>query len=264
MNAKVILTFLLFASIINLNISASVPSGNAKGMEIALKMKKASDGFIGEESSMKMVLIDAYKAKAVREMEGKILEIEGDGDKSLSTFLNPKDVKGTKMLTWSHKEEDDDQWLYLPVSKRLRRISSRSKSSSFMGSEFSYEDLGSQEIEKYNFEFIKEDKLNNETIWVLNRYPKSKSGYSKQVLYVSQSKLHPLKIEYFDRKDELLKVAQFSEYKEYEINNKKMYRAGQIHMVNVQTKKESIFTWESRKLGVQHSDRVFDKNTLKK
>ena len=263
MNIREIFTFTIGLLLVG-SINASVPKGNDKGLEIAKKMEKMGEGFVGENSEMKMVLIDAYKGKAIREMKGKVKEVQGDGDKSLFIFMNPKDVKGTKMLTWSHKEDDDDQWLYLPSSKRLRRISSRSKSSSFMGSEFTYEDLGSQEIEKYNFEFIKEEKLGDKKVSVVTRYPKSKSGYSKQVMYVDNNLYHPLKIEYYDRKNELLKVANFKPYKAYDVNGKKIYRTNEIHMVNVQTKKESIFTWLTRNVGTEHSSRTFDKSSLKK
>ena len=78
----------------------------------------------------------------------KTLESKGDGDKSLSLFDEPADVKGTSMLTYSHGLKPDDQWLYLPALKRVKRINSRNKSGPFMGSEFAFEDLGSQEVEK--------------------------------------------------------------------------------------------------------------------
>ena len=75
------------------------------------KSKKMNNGFVGEEGVMSLTLIEAHGTKTVRELEGKAKEIQEDGDKSISTFLNPKDVKGTKMLTWSHKNDDDQQWL---------------------------------------------------------------------------------------------------------------------------------------------------------
>lgn len=235
-----------------------------KGLEIAQKMQKANNGFVGEESLMEMVLIDAYGAKTTRIMKGMVMEVEGDGDKSISIFQNPKDVKGTKMLTHTHKEGDDDQWLYLPTVRRVKRITSSNKSSSFMGSEFSYEDLGSQEIEKYNYKWLNDIKIGKDAGWKVERVPKTKSGYSKMVMYVSQKLLNPVKIEYYDRKSELLKVAEFSNWKGYTVGGKKMWRSNKIHMKNVQTKKESIFEWKERKIGVKHKTREFNKNSLKR
>lgn len=235
----------------------------AKGLRLANEIEKKNNGFVGESSSMKLVLIDAHGTKTVREMKGRVMEVQGEGDKSLSTFLNPRDVKGTKMLTWSHKNDDDNQWLYLPSLRRVKRISSRNKSSSFMGSEFSYEDLGSQEVEKYTHKFLKNGKIDGKKIWVMERVPKKKSGYSKQVLYISPKYHGAIKSEYFDRKGELLKVAAFSDYKLFKVNGKNMWRAGKIHMKNVQTQKQSIFSVSSRKLGVSFRKDEFDKKSLR-
>lgn len=259
---KLTLLFTLFSFI---SFSQAKESPEAKGMRIAKEVEVKSNGFIGETTTMKMVLIDAYGAKTTRIMEGKVLEVKGDGDKSLSIFLNPKDVKGTKMLTHTHKSKDDSQWLYLPSLRRVKRISSSNKSSSFMGSEFSYEDLGSQELEKYNYKWLKDAKMGKKkkAIWVLERKPKIKSGYSKQIIYMSKKIHSPLKIEYFDRKSELLKTAVFTGYKTYKVKGKKIHRAGQIHMKNVQTKKESIFSWSSRKIGIKLPARMFKKTGLK-
>lgn len=254
---KLILLSMLFTQL------AFAESAEEKGLRIAQEMEKRNEGFVGESSKMEMVLVDAYGAKTVRLMDGKTKEIIGDGDKSLSVFLNPQDVKGTKMLTHSHKNDDDDQWLYLPSLRRVKRISSSSKSASFMGSEFSYEDLGSQEVEKYNYVFIKDETVGSDKTWVLERTPKKSSGYSKMKLWVSQTYYNPIKIEYFDRKNELLKVADFKDFKMYNVKNKKLYRASSIHMKNIQTKKESVITWSDRKLGVSFSDKDFAQERLK-
>jgi outer membrane lipoprotein-sorting protein len=252
----------LIMLLISLSVFAA-ETPEQKGLRIAKMLEKKNNGFVGETSRMKMVLIDAHGTKTIREMKGMVLEINGDGDKSLIKFLNPKDVKGTKMLTWSHKSDDDDQWLYLPSLRRVKRISSKNKSASFMGSEFSYEDLGSQEVEKYQYKFIKDSKWDGHDIWLMERTPKKKSGYSKQIMYMSKKLNSALKIEYFDRKKELLKVATFSGHKQFKVNKKSLWRSNKIHMRNVQTKKQSIFSWHHRKLGVSHSSADFEKRTLK-
>lgn len=257
---------LIFTWLFTFNLYAAKATPEAKGMAIAKKMEKANKGFIGETSSMEMILIDAYGAKITRKLNGKSLEVADDGDKSLSTFLSPADVKGTKMLTISHKGDDDDQWLYLPSLRRVKRIKSSSKSSAFMGSEFSYEDLGSQEIEKYTYKWLRDEKnKKGDVFWVLERKPKDSknSGYSKNIMWVSKKLLNPTKIEYYDRKNELLKVSTATNYTSYNVKGKKIWRPGKIHMKNVQTKKQSIFTWKEREIGVKHPDRLFSKNKLK-
>lgn len=246
-----------------LGAATAAEGPEAKGLRIAKTAEQRNNGFVGEKSDMKLTLIDAYGAKTVREMQGKVMEVPGDGDKSLSIFLNPKDVKGTKMLTWSHKLDDDDQWLYMPTVRRVKRISSRNKSASFMGSEFSYEDLGSQEVEKYSYKWLKDSQVDGKPVWVLERKPKKKSGYSKQIIYMDQKLHNPLQIEYYDRKGELLKIANFDKYKSFKVNGKTLWRTSGIHMKNVQTKKESIINWANQQLGVNFKEREFKKNSLK-
>jgi len=235
-------------------------SNQNKGLEVALKMDKSNTGFIGEMSKMTMTLINAHGDKTIRKMESKTLEVDGDGDKSLILFKWPTDVKGTKMLTWSHKNSDDDQWLYLPAMRRVKRISSRNKSGAFMGSEFSYEDLGSQEVEKFTYNYLKDEKIKSRDTWVIERFPiDKKSGYLKQVLWVDKEYNNPIKIKYFDRKGELLKLAEFGEYKKL----KGIWRVNQIHMLNKQTEKESVLVWKDRKLKRKLKKVEFSKRGLK-
>lgn len=232
---------------------------DAKGLEIAKKVDKANEGFEGESSEMEMILINAHGDKTTRKMKSTVLEVKSDGDKSKIEFLWPADVKGTRMLTWTHKKDDDDQWLFLPAIKRVKRISSSNKSGSFMGSEFSYEDLGSQEVEKFTHTFIEDTTLEGRKVWKTQRVPVDKrSGYSKQVLWIDKEYMNPMRIEYYDRKDELLKTGTFDGYKKLQ----GLWRAESITMVNHQTKKKSVLTWKNRKLKVDLDEDDFDSDGL--
>jgi hypothetical protein len=243
-----------------LPVIALATSPETRGLEIAIQADKANEGFKGESSETQMTLINAHGDKTIRRMKMKSKETKNDGDKTIVTFLWPADVKGTKMLTWTHKTSDDDQWLYLPALRRVKRISARSKTGSFMGSEFSYEDLSSQEVEKYKYKFLRDEKLESRNTWVLERIPNDKnSGYSKQVMWMDKEYMNPVKIDYFDRKGELLKTATFSGYKKM----KKWWRAAKLAMVNHQTKKKSVLTWDKRVLGKSFTNRDFHKNKLK-
>ncbi|OIQ16714.1 MAG: hypothetical protein BM556_13705 [Bacteriovorax sp. MedPE-SWde] len=233
-----------------------------KGLVIAKKMEAANNGYVGETSTMRLVLIDSSGKQIEREMEGNTSELK-NVDKTIMKFQKPADVKGTKLLTWAHKNKDDDQWLYLPSLRRVKRINSRSRGSSFMGSEFSYEDLGSQSIDKYTFNLKGTKKVDSMDTWVLERVSKNKSSYSKVIMYVSKKYLAAVKSEYYNKRKELLKVAIFSEFKKYTVKKKSFYRSNKIFMTNIQNKKKSIFTWENRKIGMKLSSRKFNKNSLK-
>ena len=230
-----------------------------KGLRIAKELDSANEGFVGEFADLEMVLINAHGDQVVRKMTNETTETEGDGDRSLSTFLWPADVKDTRMLTWSHKDGEDDQWLYLPALKRVKRISSRNKSGAFMGSEFSYEDLGSQEVEEYHYTWLADEDYEGRACWKLERVPVSdKSGYSREVGWFDKEYMNPLRIEYFDRKGELLKIAAFREYRKIE----RWWRVTIIEMENVQTKKRSVLTWKDREIGRQFDSSRFASDTM--
>jgi len=229
--------------------------------EIALKADKVTDGFESSVAKTQMILINASGQKSVRDLLMKTLEGE-NGDKTISTFLSPADVKGTKVLGWEHVDRDDDQWLYLPALKRVKRIASRNKSGSFMGSEFSYEDIGNQNPQKYTFSGEPQKvTLDGVECYKGVRVPKDKnSGYTKQVTWVDTKDFLIRKVDYYDRKKELLKTAIFSDYKQIE----GIWRVGKIEMKNHQNDKSTILLWKEDKIKVGLKDKDFTKRELKK
>jgi len=230
-------------------------------LEIAQKADKVTDGFESSISKTEMTLINASGQKSVRDLIMKTLEGE-NGDKTLSTFLSPADVKGTKVLGWEHIDRDDDQWLYLPALKRVKRIASRNKSGSFMGSEFSYEDIGNQNSGKYSFDGEPEIvQFNGKECYKGVRIPKDKnSAYTKQITWVDTKDFLIQKVEYYDRKQEHLKTATFSDYKQID----GVWRVGKIEMKNHQNDKSTILIWKEDKIKAGLSSRNFDKRELKK
>jgi hypothetical protein len=149
------------------------------------------------------------------------------------------------MLTFSHRKNDDDQWLYLPALKRVKRIASSNKSGSFMGSEFAFEDIGSQEVAKYSWKYLRDDSIKGEPVFVLERYPASPhSGYKRQIVWVDQAEYRARQIEFYDRKDSLLKTLTIDDYQRY---LDKYWRAGTFHMVNHQTGKSTLLQWSHYK-----------------
>ena len=240
--------------------SAWAESPEARGLRIATEAEKANDGFKSESSTMEMTLINAQGDKTVRKMKSLAMEKSGDGDRSIITFEWPADVKGTRMLTWSHKKKSDDQWLFLPSLNRVKRITSRNKSGSFMGSEFAYEDLGSQEVEKYKgYIYLGDDEVNGRKAWKLQRTPVDrKSGYSKQVVWMDPEYQQALKTEYYDRRGELLKTMVLSGYKKFG----NYWRAAKIDVTNHQTSKRSELVWRERSLGAEVDESMFESESL--
>ena len=235
-------------------------SPQEKGLEIAKAADQYDQGFESSETTLTMILKNKQGQESTRYMSNKTLELVEDGDKSLIVFDSPRDVKGTATLTFTHKEGPDDQWLYLPAVKRVKRISSSNKSGPFMGSEFAYEDLSSQEVEKYDYKFIKEEGFNSVPTYVVERYPLDpKSGYTKQIVWYNRDNYRLEKIDFYDRKGALLKTLTYDKYRVY---YDKHWRAGEMSMVNHQTEKSTRLIFEEYQFKVGLSDNDFSQNSL--
>ena len=242
--------------------TSSAPSAAERGLEIAVEADRRDTGFSDSQVSLKMILRNRRGDESTREMRTQVLEVEGDGDKSVIVFSQPRDVKGTAFLSHTHKEGSDDQWLYLPALKRVKRISSNNKSGPFMGSEFAYEDISSQEVAKYTYKYIKDDSANGLGCFIVERYPVDKnSGYTRQIVWVDKDEYRPQKVEYYDRKDALLKTLVFTEYNQH---LDKFWRAYDMSMRNHQTGKSTTLKWSEMKFQVGLSKRDFDRKALKR
>jgi outer membrane lipoprotein-sorting protein len=240
---------------------ALAENSEEKGLAIAIEADKRDQGFKDHIANMQMILMNKYGEKSIRDIRMRTLEVDGDGDKSLIIFDSPMDVKGTAFLNFTHKVGDDDQWLYLPALKRVKRISANNKSGSFMGSEFSYEDISSQEVEKYTYKWLRDEEKNSKDCYVIERYPvdKKKSGYTKEVVWIDKDEYRMQRVEFYDRKDSLLKTLEISGYKKYLDN---FWRAEEMHMVNHQTGKSTRLIFDDYEFATGLKDADFNKNSL--
>ena len=234
----------------------------ARGLEIAQAAKDYDKGFTDFTANMVMTLKNKAGDTSTRLIRIRTLEVEGDGDKSLSIFDEPADVKGTAMLTYSHGLEPDDQWLYLPALKRVKRISSRNKSGPFMGSTFAYEDLGSQEVEKYTYNYLRDEPCGEWTCHVVERFPAYEhSGYTRQVAWIDTEAYRAVRVEYYDRKKALLKTLEASDFQQY---LDRYWRPGSMYMENHQTGKSTLLEWTDYAFKTGLSERDFRSQSLKR
>jgi outer membrane lipoprotein-sorting protein len=249
----------IIISVFALNAMAETPE--QKGLRIAKEADARDLGFGDTTADMMMTLKNRAGQTSSRKIRSKILEVQGDGDKSLSLFDSPADVKGTSMLTFSHGLKPDDQWLYLPALKRVKRINSRNKSGPFMGSEFAFEDLGSQEVEKYNYKYLREEPCGNGwTCHVAERTPAYKySGYSKQISWIDTKEYRLVKAAFYDRKGSKMKTLTSSGFKQY---LGKYWRPAVMSMQNHLTGKSTVLQWSNYKFRNGLSKRDFSKNAL--
>ncbi|WP_297526629.1 outer membrane lipoprotein-sorting protein [Thiohalobacter sp.] len=260
---RLLLTFLPGLLVLPaLAATTEAESPEARGLAIAQEADRRDSGWGDQTADMKMILRNRQGEESTRELRTRTLEVEGDGDKSLTVFDHPRDVKGTAFLSYSHATRPDDQWLYLPALKRVKRIASKNKSGPFMGSEFAYEDLSSQEVAKYSYRFLREEELDGRPTFVIERYPQYEhSGYTRQVVWIDQEMYQPLKIEFYDRKNSLLKTLTVSGYRQY---LGRYWRPDRMDMVNHQTGKSTTLLWSNYRFRTGLTDRDFDRNALKR
>lgn len=217
----------------------------ARGLAIARLSDEMDAGWHDASADMKMILKNANGETSERELRFLMLEITkpDDGDWSLMVFSKPRDVSGTALLTYAHVTEPDEQWLYLPAIKRVKRISSANKSGPFVGSEFAFEDLATQEVGKFTYKWLRDEPCDALTCHVVERRPAyENSGYTRQIVWTDSTNYKERKIEYYDRKDTLLKTLT---YEDYTLYSAKFWRPSKLSMVNHENGKSTELIWES-------------------
>lgn len=241
-------------------VAAETPE--EKGRAIFEEIERRNEGFVDSQVSMVMILKDKRGNTSEREMRVKTLEGENDEDKTLMVFDTPRDQKGTALLTYSYKQKDDDQWLYLPALKRVKKIASKNKSGPFMGSEFSFEDLAGQDVDDYDYKYLRDEKCGDYECFVVESYPRDKySGYTKIVSWINKEYYRTYKAEFYDRKKSHLKTLTPTGYKLYE---NKFWNPDKMEMVNHQTGKSTVLLRKKTEYKTGLTERDFNKNSLKR
>ena len=235
-----------------------------KGRAVAEEADRQDYGWHDNASIMRMVLRNRSGQESVRELRRRVLESteKERGDKSVIIFESPRDIQGTALLSHTRILEPDDQWLYLPALKRVKRISSGNKSGPFVGSEFAYEDLVSQEVDKYEYRWLRDEQCGDLECAVVERYPRyENSGYTRQIVWWDKQEYRVQKIEYYDRKDALLKTLTYHDYKEYA---GEYWRPDRMSMVNHQNGKSTDLVFEEWTFGTGVSDNEFTASRLRR
>ena len=252
---------------IGMLLANTLHADDPKARAIMEKVDARDDGKTLEED-MKMILIDKNGKKRVRDIKSYSKDF-GEDEYKVMFFKSPADVKNTGFLTYDYDDaqKDDDQWLYLPALKKVKRIPSADKSSSFMGSDFSYCDMTDRNLEDYDFKLLKELKVRGHDAWMIEAKPRTKkvikeSGYLKTIGIV--------------RKDNYVVVRSIGFMK----NNKKKYMdmtklhkqngiwvADEITMTTKKGKKtihKTVLKFSHIKLNKPISDNVFTTRRLEK
>ncbi len=232
-----------------------------RGFEVAARSDRSDRGFGDSAVELEMILRNAAGKESRRTLQITTLEVadESVGDKSLVVFDNPNDIKGTALLSHANILDPDDQWLFLPALKRVKRISSANKSGPFVGSEFAFEDFTSLELNKYDYNWLREEDLDGLATDVVERTPRyESSGYTRQVSWVDRDIFQVRKVDFYDRRGDLLKTLTLSDYREYD----GVWRSHSFEMVNHKTGKSTAMLYGDYEFGVGLEDGDFVKGRL--
>ena len=242
---------------------ALAQTAEQKGEDIAQRAQAKGKGFGDSLSSGQMILYTKGGSQSERRFNAKSLEGQGNNPgASLLVFEWPGDVRDTALLTYSYDNKADDQWLYLPSVGRVKRISSSARSGSFMGSEFAYEDMTDQGAAEFNHKWVQDSgcPVGGGTCHVVDRTPKSRSGYAMQRVWFNAANLYVVQIQYFDRAGKHVKTLQSSGHKQFQ---GKYWRPGKMRMVNHLTGKSTDLLWSGYKFRNGFSANDFSVQALK-
>lgn len=232
--------------------------------ETAEQVAKRADEMLRNYGDMQvnleMLLISPSGETASRELRVRSREAGDSGDQTLMVFETPRDVAGSGLLSHNRATGEDQQWLYLPSLKRIKQIGARNKSGPFMGSEFAYEDIVTPFWQKFSYRDLTETELDGVPSYRLERIPKDQhSGYTRQLVWIDKAQLLIRRIDYFDRRNALLKTYTAAGFQQYPGGN---WRPGEMLMVNHQTDKQTRLLWRDYRFETGLAAADFSQNAL--
>ncbi len=207
---KTAICLLTVATVFSVATATDVPP---TGTEIMTRVDDRSDGD-DRKSTLTMTLVNKSGRQRVREMESFSKDF-GKDKKSVMVFKKPADVSGTAFLNWEYDDpgRDDDKWLYMPAMKKVRRISGASKNEYFMGSDFTYDDMGDRNVEEDTHTLLGEENIDGHDCWKVESVPVDPEDmYTRKVVWVCKEADMAIKAEYYD-KDGLLKIYKALEFR---------------------------------------------------
>jgi outer membrane lipoprotein-sorting protein len=253
----------LMAVFVLITIRERLPAQSPGGQSGYDIMKLADDRYTGDTAqyNLTMTLDSGRGAPRVREVSWFFKDF-GDTEKTLMVFKTPRDVAGTGYLSFSYDDNrDDDIWLYLPAMKRVRRITGSGKNDDFMGTDFTYEDMGSRSLDKDNFTFLREETLDGQPCWVVEARSKdSRDPYGRRLMWVHRDSYIINAVDYYDRQDRLLKTLRVSGISRID----GIWTARKMEMTNVQSKHSTIIEMSDIRFNIPLDDSLFTVTNLER
>ncbi len=244
--------------------TALIPSVSAQTLSAEEIVKKELAAFYygGKDMSARvsMRLINAQGNVRQREMQ-MLRTNKGDGgdQRYFMLFDAPADVKGMSFLIWKYAKAEGDRWIYFPALKAIKRIAADDKKSSFVGSDFTYEDVSGRPLSDEQHNLLRQDQVAGRKVYVVESRPKTSTDYSMRTIWIDQERWLPLKEEYFDAQGKPLR--SFSADKVEKIGEQ--WTVTERSMKNHQTGHKTEVTFKEIKYNVGLGDDVFTERNMK-
>jgi outer membrane lipoprotein-sorting protein len=213
MNHRLMALAIVFVTAFFLSTAAPAGSAEMTAYDVVKKSEDLLDQAKDSKVDMLMVLVNSKGEKRERKLNAFAKRYGNNKSRSIVFFQSPADVKGTSFLVWTDENKEDKQWLYLPALQRVRQISSSGKGESFMGTELTFFDMGSHDVDDYTFKHLREENYGGEPCYVIEALPKKVEFYSKVNIWIRKGNFIPAKADFFDTKNQYEKEGVFASVK---------------------------------------------------
>ena len=187
--------------------AASLLAQTPTADDIAAKSQQAFS-YAGQDMTARVVmtLVTASGQQRVRDMTMLRRNDDAGRQKYFIYFHSPADVRATAFLVWKDPDHDADRWLFIPALNLVQRIAARDADSSFVGSDFSYEDISGRPLPADSRKLLREESFDGHACYVVESVPKSRAGFTRKLAWIDRTNFLPRKEEYYDAQQELFKV----------------------------------------------------------
>ncbi len=232
------------------------------GLEIITKWDKRDEGKdLFTKANFTLINKRGQKRVRLTRRYWKDMELKkGFDEKTIIFFDKPSDVKGTSLLIWSYVDlkRDDDQWLYLPALRKIKRIASSDKEKSFMGSDLTFDDMGDRKVEEDTHKLLHTEDYNGRTCYVVEMVTKEKDYmYSKKLKWIDREEFIDYRTDFYDRKGRFLKQ-QVIDWKKLD----GIWVITKMTVKNEQTGHSTIVEMTDIKLNTGLRERLFSKREM--
>ncbi len=253
--------------------SGQTPSAENVQFTATQIMEQSQRAFYYQGNDMKtrvtMELIDKNGGKRIRVMTMLRRNEAKDGNqKYFMYFHEPGDIRQMTFMVWKYPAREDDRWIFIPAIDLIRRIAADDKRSSFVGSDFTYEDVSGRDLESDTHTFLREEKLGENDCYVIQSTPKVSVDYVRRFSWIAKETLLPLREEYFDAQDELYRVFTADKVEEITVGegdgNKTITTVTKRTMKNVKTGHRTEVIYESVVYNLGLEDKDFSERRMRR